>query len=81
MAFAGIRGYRCPMAALDLEVLRKGHPEDEFEAEGEPGDAAWLQSQLRRWLASNKWGRGHWGEFELLARETGRNKILKKVRA
>jgi hypothetical protein len=69
------------MAALDLEVLRKGRPEDEFGAEGAPGDAAWLQSQLRSWLTANKWDKGRWGEFELLAREAGRSKILKKVRA
>jgi Holliday junction resolvase-like predicted endonuclease len=69
------------MSALDLEVLHKGRREDEFEAEGEPGDAAWLQSQLRRWLAANKWARGRWGEFELVAREAGKSKVQAKVRA
>jgi hypothetical protein len=33
-----------------------------------------------RWLADNKWPKGRWGEFELVARESGRSKVLKRVR-
>ena len=65
------------MAALDLEVLRKGRPEDEFEAEGEP-ETRRGSSPAAPLLADHKWGRGHWGEFELLARANGRNKVLKR---
>jgi hypothetical protein len=69
------------MSALDLEVLRKGRPEGAFEAEGRPDQPAYLQSLLRSWLSGNGWAEGRWGEFEMLVRETGRNKVLAKIRA
>lgn len=81
MVFTGVRGYLCSMAALDLEVLRKGRPEDTFEAEAGPDQPAYLQALLRSWLSDNKWDRGRWGEFEMLVREAGRYKVLAKIRA
>jgi len=66
---------------LDLEVLRKGHPEDTFQAPGDPGNADWLQRRLREWLRGHKWQESRWGEFELTAREAGKWTLLGKVRA
>jgi hypothetical protein len=67
--------------ALDLEVLRNGRPFDTFSADGDPEDIAWLQSRLQSWLEGRKWDRGLWGAFELVARDSGKNAQIKKVRA
>ena len=70
--------------SLDLEVLRRGHPEDTIQIVADPsgsGFPAVLQKQLRGWLAARKWDPGLWGQFELIARETGAWKQLAKVRA
>jgi hypothetical protein len=69
------------MAALDLEVLRKNRREDVFQAAGDPGDMAWLERELAKWLTARKWARSRWGEFELIARPAGRGKPVAKVRA
>jgi hypothetical protein len=69
------------MAALDLEVLHGSRHEDTFQAEGDPGDAAWLRRQLQGWLSGHKWHQARWREFELIARPAGRGKQLAKVRA
>lgn len=66
---------------LDLEVLRKGRPEDTFQAHGDPEDIAWLQKRLQGWLEARKWDKGLWGEFELVARDAGKARQLAKVRA
>ena len=69
---------------LDLEVLRRGRPEDMFTADGDPDGAefgTWLRDQLRAWLAGRKWGQSLWGQFEIVAREAGRMKPLAKARA
>ena len=68
------------VAALDLEVLHRGRHEDAFQAAGDPHDPAWLQKQLRGWLAGRKWAESRWGEFELVARAAGEWKQLAKVR-
>jgi hypothetical protein len=70
--------------ALDLEILRKGHPEDTIQVVADPkgsGFPAVLQKQLRSWLAGHKWAESRWGEFEMIAREAEGWKPLAKVRA
>jgi hypothetical protein len=70
--------------ALDLEILRKGHPEDTIQVVADPkgaGFPAVLQKHLRSWLTGHKWAPSRWGEFELVAREAGAWKQLGKVRA
>jgi hypothetical protein len=67
--------------ALDLEVLRNGRPLDTFTANGDPEDPAWLQGRLRGWLEGRGWDRALWGAFEFVAREAGKQRPLKKVRA
>lgn len=69
------------MPALDLDVIRKNRHEDTIQVAGDPGDVAWLQKQLHKWLAGHKWHTSRWGEFELVARPAGRGKKLAKVRA
>ncbi len=69
------------MAALDLEVLHRSRHEDTFQAEGDPGDPAWLRRQLQGWLSGHKWHETRWREFELVARPAGRGGQLAKVRA
>jgi hypothetical protein len=68
--------------ALDLEVLRKDRPCDagQFQAQGDPEDLQWLQKRLRGWLEARRWDKSRWGEFEIVAREHGRAKVLGKVR-
>lgn len=69
---------------LDLEILRKGHPEDTIQLVADPSGAGFpavLQSRLREWLTGHKWAPARWGEFELIARAAGEWKQLAKVRA
>ena len=70
-----------PALPLDLEVLRRGRPEDTFQTAGDPDDAAWLQGRLRDWLRGRKWSPALWGEFELVARKAGTWTKLATVRA
>jgi hypothetical protein len=66
---------------LDLEVLRRDRPQDEFQVDGDPEDLKWLQKRLQGWLEARKWDKSRWGEFEIVAREHGRSKQITKVRA
>lgn len=66
--------------ALDLEVLHRGRPVDEFQAQGDPEDPVWLQGRLKGWLEARKWDSGRWGEFEIVARDAGKSKQLAKAR-
>jgi len=69
---------------LDLEILRKGRPEDTIQVIADPrgdGFPAVLQGHLRSWLAGHKWATSRWGEFELVAREAKGWKQLAKIRA
>ena len=52
-----------------------------FEAEADPDDVATLRDALTGWLESNGWKRPLWGRFELLVRNQGEYKVLKRVRA
>ena len=67
--------------ALDLEVLRRGRPEDSFQAHGDPEDHLWLQERLKGWLTAGKWDEGLWGQFEIVARDAGKPRQLAKARA
>ena len=69
---------------LDLEIRRKGHPEDTIQLVADPqgaGFPAVLRGELRSWLAGHKWAESRWGEFELVAREAKGWKQLAKIRA
>jgi hypothetical protein len=70
-----------PAQPLRLEVLRNGRPSDEFDSHGDPEDKVWLQKRLQGWLEAKKWDKSHWGEFEIVARASGRNKRLGNARA
>lgn len=65
---------------LDLEVLRRGRPEDSFQAAGDPEDIAWLQARLKGWLQAGRWDPALWGDFEIWAREAGKSRPIAKVR-
>lgn len=68
---------------LDLEIRRKGHPEDTIQVVADPGGTGFpavLRKELHSWLAGHKWAPGRWGEFELVAREAGAWKQLAKIR-
>jgi hypothetical protein len=69
------------VTTVELEVLRKGRHVTFFEAAGDPADAGWAQKRLREWLAGNKWHPSRWGEFELLTRDQGRGRPVRRVRA
>jgi hypothetical protein len=69
------------LTALDLDVMRRNRHEDTIQATGNPGNADWLQKQLRGWLRGHGWAEGRWNEFELIARPAGQGKKLAKVRA
>jgi hypothetical protein len=66
--------------ALDLEVLRNGRPLDSFQGHGDPEDIAWLQKRLQGWLEAHKWDKALWGQFEIVARDAGKNRQLAKAR-
>jgi hypothetical protein len=66
---------------LDLEVVRRDRPLDEFQAHGDPEDLKWLQKRLQGWLEARRWDKGLWGQFEIVARDAGKSKQLAKVRA
>jgi hypothetical protein len=65
---------------LDLEVLRNGRPLDSFQAHGDPEDIAWLQKRLQGYLEAKKWDKALWGQFEVIARDAGKNRQLAKAR-
>ena len=66
---------------LDLDVFHGSRREATWQAAGDPKDFAWLQGQLRTWLAAKKWAERRWPEFELVARPAGRGDKLARVRA
>lgn len=68
--------------SLDLEILRKGHPEDTIQVVADPAGKGFpgvLRKELHSWLVGHKWSGSRWGEFEAIAREGW--KTLAKVRA
>lgn len=67
--------------ALELRIERKGRREDTLEVTADPDDTAALRDYLRGWLEGNKWDRGLWGQFELVAFAAGSWKKLARVRA
>jgi hypothetical protein len=69
------------VVTVELEVLRKGRHVASFEAAGDPADAGWAQKRLREWLHADGWAPSRWGEFELLTREEGRGRPVRRVRA
>jgi hypothetical protein len=69
-----------PKRDLDLEILRKGRHEDYIDAHADPDDSGAMRDYLTSWLEANKWSKGRWGEFELIARDAGTWKQLAKVR-
>jgi|HubBroStandDraft_6_1064221.scaffolds.fasta_scaffold00062_10 hypothetical protein len=71
-----------PARPLDLEVMHGSRHVDggTFQATGDPGNAAWLQGQLRDWLTAAKWQPSRWREFRLIARPAGRNGPRTEVR-
>jgi hypothetical protein len=66
---------------LDLDVWHGSRREHTWQAAGDPRDFAWLQEQLRTFLAAEKWHESRWPEFELVARPAGRGDKLARVRA
>lgn len=67
--------------ALELEVMRGSQHVAVFDAEADPDDVGSLRASLTGWLTSNGWKRPLWGRFELLARNAGEYRVLKRVRA
>jgi hypothetical protein len=69
-----------PKRELELEIRRGSQRQAILDAYADPNDTAAMREYLTGWLGANKWGRGKWGEFELIAREPGGWKKLAKVR-
>jgi hypothetical protein len=66
---------------LELEILRHGRHEDEFEAVADEKDINLLRGILINWLQANRWDATRWAEFELIVRYAGTYRPVKKVRA
>jgi hypothetical protein len=69
-----------PKKDLELEIRRGSQRQDVIDAYADPSDSGAMRDYLTGWLSANKWGRGLWSEFELVAREPRGWKKLAKVR-
>ena len=69
-----------PKRDLELEIRRGSQRQDVIDAYADPSDSGALREYLTNWLGANKWGRGLWDEFELVARDAGTWKRIAKVR-
>lgn len=66
---------------LDLTILRNGRKQAGIQATADPANPAELREILVQWLSGNKWGRPLWDQFEIVARASGKWKVLATVRA
>ena len=66
---------------LDIEIHRKNRREASFKATADPANPKELRDILTGWLKGNKWDKGLWNQFELVAFAEGTWKRVGSVRA